>query len=133
MKALPVLVLVPLLWACPGVRQSLADSLVPPAASQPVDTTDRYSDAQLSGRLTVADVRLYYRGDGLGENLNLTLLSGGHYVLTWSGCLGWYGAAAGTWRVSEKRLKLQPAEDTELWQECQCDCSIFESSARKLF
>jgi NADH dehydrogenase len=52
-----------------------------------VDTTDLYSDARLSKWLTVGDVQQYYRGDGLGENLYLTLLSGGHYMLTWEGCV----------------------------------------------
>ena len=111
MKRLRLLTIFLIALASACTSQQPAVDSVPAAASQPVDKTDRYSDSQLSGWLTVGDVQQYYRGDGLGENLYLTLLSGGHYTLTWKGCLGWYGAAAGTWRVSEKQLELKPDEE----------------------
>jgi len=66
----------------PPVAESAA-----PATTQPVDTTDRYTDQTLAKWLTLGSVQQYYNGDGLGENLYLTLLSGGHYVLTWRGCM----------------------------------------------
>src|SRR5438874_2362613 len=92
-------------------NQQPAVERAPVATTQPEDMTDRYSDETLTTLLTMGHVQQYYNGDGLGENLYLTLLSGGHYTLTWRGCMGWYGAAAGTWRVSGKQLEFEPAEE----------------------
>jgi hypothetical protein len=93
------------------------------ATTRPLDTTDRYSDEDLRKWLTFDNAREYYNGDGLGENLNLLLLAGGHYSLTWNGCLGLYGAAAGKWRVENRHLLLDPEEEKG---------SLAESPVRRL-
>ncbi len=41
----------------------------------------------------------WYRGDGLGMNISLVLSTGGSYEAVWSGCLGEYGSARGSWVV----------------------------------
>jgi len=37
----------------------------------------------------------YYRGDGTGYNIYLTLKENGKYTAEWHGCLGKYGEASG--------------------------------------
>ena len=39
----------------------------------------------------------WYRGDGLGYNLTLTLADNGTYEAKWTGCFGTYGRARGMW------------------------------------
>lgn len=79
------------------------------------------SAAEMSALLAPGDLGAaeYYMGDHLGLNLNLTLLAGGTYALTWHGCEGLYGAAIGRWRVEGgegaegaggDRLRLEPLE-----------------------
>jgi hypothetical protein len=41
----------------------------------------------------------YYVGDGTGFNLLLTLRIDATFDLTWTGCLGVYGTAKGTWAI----------------------------------
>jgi hypothetical protein len=50
----------------------------------------------------------YYCGDGLGYNVTLILETNGTYTGEWNGCLGKYGEASGTWKVSGKRIILTP-------------------------
>jgi hypothetical protein len=59
-------------------------------------------------------VGTYYKGDGLGYNLTLTLESEGHYSCTWRGCLGVYGTATGTWAVATNILYLSPTTATSM-------------------
>jgi hypothetical protein len=56
----------------------------------------------------------YYCGDGLGYNVTLTLKADGHYSGEWHGCLGKYGEASGTWKVSDKRIILTPKEEKDM-------------------
>ena len=48
----------------------------------------------------------YYRGDGLGLNLYLTLNMDGTFTCVWRGCLGEYGTCAGTWKGNGREVKL---------------------------
>lgn len=52
----------------------------------------------------------YYRGDGLGYNISLSLHPSGTYEAIWTGCLGTYGTARGSWNVEGNRLQLAPSE-----------------------
>jgi hypothetical protein len=56
----------------------------------------------------------YYRGDGTGYNIYLTLLKNGTYTAQWRGCLGEYGTASGTWAVTEKRIVLKPVKEKDM-------------------
>jgi hypothetical protein len=63
--------------------------------------------------LSGESVAEYYKGDGLGMNLCLSLMAGGHYTLTWNGCTGLYGMAVGQWRKEGSRLMLSPEEERD--------------------
>ena len=56
----------------------------------------------------------YYRGDGLGYNITLTLKENGSYSAEWHGCLGKYGDASGTWKLSDKRIVLNPKKERDM-------------------
>jgi len=56
----------------------------------------------------------WYRGDGLGYNLTLTVGEDGRYRATWNGCVGEYGRAAGTWSQRNGHVSLSPTEETEM-------------------
>ena len=56
----------------------------------------------------------YYRGDGLGYNVMLTLKSNGTYSAEWHGCLGKYGDASGGWKLSDKRIILTPKKERDM-------------------
>src|SRR5438876_7837296 len=56
----------------------------------------------------------YYCGDGLGYNVTLTLKDDGTYAGEWHGCLGKYGDASGSWKLSDKRLVLTPKKETDM-------------------
>ena len=56
----------------------------------------------------------YYRGDHTGYNIYLDLLADGTYNATWRGCLGVYGTARGTWRITGERVILSPSEETDM-------------------
>ena len=56
----------------------------------------------------------YYKGDGLGENISLELKDDGTYSAQWHGCLGNYGSASGTWRLSGNDVELSPNSETEM-------------------
>ena len=53
----------------------------------------------------------YYRGDGLGYNVSLTLKENGKYNAEWHGCLGKYGEASGKWTVAGNRITFTPAKE----------------------
>ena len=55
----------------------------------------------------------YYRGDGLGYNVSLTLKENGKYTAEWHGCLGKYGEASGTWSLADKRITFAPAKEED--------------------
>lgn len=54
----------------------------------------------------------YYRGDGTGYNIYLTLVEDGTYTAKWLGCLGEYGTASGRWALADKLIKFQPGKQT---------------------
>jgi len=56
----------------------------------------------------------YYCGDGLGYNVTLTLKDNGVYSGEWHGCLGKYGEASGTWKLSDKRIVLTPKKEKDM-------------------
>lgn len=58
----------------------------------------------------------YYRGDGTGYNIHLTLKSEGSYTAEWHGCLGKYGDARGTWRLNGSRIMFSPSSETDMMQ-----------------
>jgi hypothetical protein len=53
----------------------------------------------------------YYRGDGLGYNVSLTLKENGKYTAEWHGCLGKYGEASGNWSLTKKRITFLPSKE----------------------
>ncbi len=50
----------------------------------------------------------YYLGDGLGLNWTLSVKPDHTFSFAWTGCLGEYGAAEGSWSAAEGRLTLRP-------------------------
>jgi hypothetical protein len=55
------------------------------------------------------DIRgFYYFGDGLGVNCSLELIKSGRFKYNWTGCLGLYDQAEGTYNINEKTLTLSP-------------------------
>lgn len=78
--------------------------------SQRVDTatTMLMPTGTIDHRL-VAD---YYTGDGMGYNLDLSLLADGTYSCTWTGCMGPYGNASGVWARSGDSVSFINREST---------------------
>ena len=58
----------------------------------------------------------YYRGDGTGYNIYLTLKENGEYAAKWRGCLGEYGTASGKWRLNDKTIVLSPTKEERMMQ-----------------
>ena len=56
----------------------------------------------------------WYRGDGLGYNVTLTLNRDSSYDAVWTGCLGTYGTAHGNWRLDQSKLTLTPTEEKDM-------------------
>lgn len=56
----------------------------------------------------------YYRGDGTGYNIYLTLVANGTYTAKWRGCLGEYGTASGSWTVADKRIVFKPVKEKDM-------------------
>jgi len=61
-----------------------------------------------------AVVGSYYRGDGTGYNICLTLKENGKYTAERHGCLGKYGEASGHWTLSDKRIAFKPAKEKDM-------------------
>jgi hypothetical protein len=65
-----------------------------------------------------ADTRVlaghYYRGDGTGYNVHLTLGSDGAYSAEWQGCLGIYGEAAGDWKLADELVVFTPSKEIDM-------------------
>jgi hypothetical protein len=59
----------------------------------------------------------YYRGDGTGYNIYLTLKRDGSYAAEWHGCLGKYGDASGTWRLDGDRITFSPSSETDMMKD----------------
>ena len=58
----------------------------------------------------------YYRGDGLGYNIDLDLRADGSYDAEWRGCLGVYGTASGSWSSDGVQVVLSPSNETDMMQ-----------------
>ena len=58
----------------------------------------------------------YYCGDGKGYNVTLTLKSDDTYFGEWHGCLGNYGEASGTWKLSDKQIVLTPKKEKNMME-----------------
>ena len=58
----------------------------------------------------------YYRGDGTGYNIYLTLKENGDYSAKWRGCLGEYGTASGKWSLNDKTIALSPTKEERMMQ-----------------
>ena len=56
----------------------------------------------------------YYRGDGLGMNITLSLKEDGKYSAEWHGCLGKYGEGAGTWSLKGKSIAFTPSVEKDM-------------------
>lgn len=56
----------------------------------------------------------YYRGDGKGYSIDLTLAVDGHYAATWRGCLGPYGKADGKWKLATNHVVFTPDRETDM-------------------
>jgi hypothetical protein len=56
----------------------------------------------------------YYCGDGLGYNVTLSLKENGEYSAEWHGCVGKYGDALGSWKLTDKRIVLTPKEEKDM-------------------
>lgn len=61
-----------------------------------------------------AIVGSYYRGDGTGYNIYLTLNKDGTYAAKWCGCLGKYGDAAGKWILKDRQIIFKPTEEKDM-------------------
>jgi hypothetical protein len=58
----------------------------------------------------------WYRGDGTGYNITMTLKRDGTYDAVWAGCLGTYGTAVGSWSATSDSLTLTPKSETGLME-----------------
>lgn len=58
----------------------------------------------------------YYRGDGTGYNIYLTLDANGQYKAKWRGCLGVYGEASGRWTLKDKQIFFAFSKETGMMQ-----------------
>ena len=56
----------------------------------------------------------WYRGDGTSYNVTLTLNRDSSYDAVWTGCLGTYGTARGTWHLDAAKLKFTPTEEKDM-------------------
>jgi hypothetical protein len=56
----------------------------------------------------------WYRGDGTGYNVTLTLNRDSSYDAVWTGCLGTYGTARGTWHLDATKLTFTPTEEKDM-------------------
>lgn len=54
----------------------------------------------------------FYRGNGLGYNLLLTLDATSRYSCDWYGCLGTMGVSTGAWSIVGNKLMLYPLMET---------------------
>lgn len=71
----------------------------------------------------------YYRGDGTGFNLDLTLKNDGRFNCRWTGCLGAYGESSGTWRVEGDKIFTETLTEKDMMMKNQVgSLTIMEES-----
>jgi hypothetical protein len=75
----------------------------------------------------------YYRGDGTGYNIYLTLKADGKYTAEWHGCLGKYGAASGRWRLKDKSITFKPSKEEGMMQGHLKTLNVFKFKGRWIF
>ena len=78
-------------------------------ASFAVEATEKGKPAAPPNAKAVAGN--YYRGDGTGYNIYLTLKADGKYTAEWHGCLGKYGEASGLWTLKDKKIAFKPSNE----------------------
>lgn len=89
------------LFAVAGCSPRVEQSQIPELQNAP--TTTEPNKVGENGKQFVGT---YYRGDGTGFNLTLTLKSNGHFDCRWTGCLGVYGTSTGTWKVEGDEIQM---------------------------
>jgi len=94
MRALLILVL----FATAGQQQ----------ASRYVDVKGVTLPVNVTAESLVGD---WYRGDGLGYNVTLSLKAKGNFEAVWTGCVGEYGRAEGTWIIDQGAVALKPVTE----------------------
>lgn len=67
----------------------------------------------------------WYRGDGTGYNVTLTLKKDGTYDAVWVGCLGTYGTAAGSWEATPEQITLTPKSETGMMENHLRSLTVF--------
>jgi hypothetical protein len=72
----------------------------------------------------------YYQGDGLGVNWTLRLNGKHEFSFTWSGCMGIYGEASGTWSVENESLRLNPTAVHDMGEKLPQSYEIIRWGAR---
>lgn len=75
------------------------------------------------GNLSDSLFGAYYFGDGLGVNCSLELGKSGRFKYEWTGCLGTYDQAEGTYKIHDKMLVLEPKGAVE--SGCRIDLKNF--------
>ena len=88
-----------------------------PVIAQTHSETGGYKPQKGAAELPVDSNSLiggYYRGDGTGYNVYLTLSSNNQYTAEWHGCLGNYGEAAGDWKLSGGVVAFEPSKETDM-------------------
>lgn len=58
----------------------------------------------------------WYRGDGLGYNITITLTEDGTYDARWRGCRGEYGSSQGVWVDQGFEIVLAPERENGLME-----------------
>ena len=58
----------------------------------------------------------YYKGDGLGVNLYLSLNEDRTFRCLWRGCLGVYGECHGSWSLVDNRIVTQPSHQDGMFE-----------------
>ena len=99
-----------LVIGCTARTEPAAAVVTTPEVTDATDATDIAAPPGETVEMQMATSSLvgkYYRGDGLGFNLHLTLKRKGTFECTWTGCLGVYGKCSGTWTLKENEIHIQ--------------------------
>lgn len=96
-----------------GVAEPASD---PDRGEPPPGPAARYAGVpgvSSPGEVSAADLAgAYYRGDGKGYNLSLTLNADGTYAARWRGCLGEYGKGHGAWTLRDQEILIHPEDES---------------------
>ena len=89
----------------------------PTQEDQRIQVETRPSPTQFAPKFRPKDVAgQYFLGDGLGLNCSLLLTRDGRFKYVWTGCLGEYGRAKGTWKLEGDVVltSIQPLRQTSV-------------------